>query len=258
MKKSLAFCRKEKKLIQYLNKKELFQHIHEHEDKLIYIPDELLKEFIFETYIAFGGVGSVFKVKSSETGQNYALKLLRQKYALQEIFFKDLKSEYIIKIHRTILCEKDMVAIIMDLAETSLDEYLKYLKKTSNINLEKIIKLFLQICYGVKYLHEHKIIHRDIKPQNILIINDSAKLCDFGIARVVNTMNTIDHTGSIIGTPGYMAPELKMGKPQFKASGLDTHCLGKTLEKMIFGLNSIEIQMFQEIIRSNIESFLLF
>jgi hypothetical protein len=73
------------------------------------------------------------------------------------------------------------------------------------VEFEKKIKILLDIAQGMKYLHERNFIHRDLKPQNVLIDNDNVcKICDFGVAKIVNQTLTV----GVIGTWQYMAPEV--------------------------------------------------
>ncbi len=77
--------------------------------------------------------------------------------------------------------------------------------------LEKI-NIIIEVCQGLAYAHQHGIIHRDIKPGNIMVLNDgSVKIVDFGIARLGD--NTLTQTGQIVGSLHYMPPEQFLNKP---------------------------------------------
>ena len=74
--------------------------------------------------------------------------------------------------------------------------------------------LFLQICEGVKCLHDNQIIHRDLKPHNILLRRDGqVKILDFGIAKAQGAGNDQTRAGVVVGTLPYMPPEVKTGAP---------------------------------------------
>jgi NIMA (never in mitosis gene a)-related kinase 1/4/5 len=94
---------------------------------------------------------------------------------------------------------------------------------------EQIIDWFTQICLGMKHVHDRKIIHRDIKAQNVFLTKEGAiKLGDFGIARILH--NTVDVTKSVVGTPYYLSPEIIDGLPySFKS---DVWSLGVLLYEM--------------------------
>ena len=71
---------------------------------------------------------------------------------------------------------------------------------------------FVQICLALKHVHDQRILHRDLKTQNIFLTsNGKIKLGDFGIARVLN--NTMECARTLVGTPYYLSPELCMEKP---------------------------------------------
>lgn len=76
----------------------------------------------------------------------------------------------------------------------------------------QILDWFTQICLAMKHVHDRKILHRDIKGQNIFITkNNTLKLGDFGIARVLN--KTMDKARTVVGTPYYLSPEIIENKP---------------------------------------------
>lgn len=96
-----------------------------------------------------------------------------------------------------------------------------------------------QICRGLQAAHEQSIIHRDIKPQNVLVdAKGEAKLMDFGIARMAETMEGVTQAGLIVGTPHYMSPEQVQGK-QLDARS-DVYSLGVMIYEMLVGHRPFE------------------
>lgn len=90
----------------------------------------------------------------------------------------------------------------------------KYLKKQMNRPLEekKIWKFFIEMCLGLRYLHQNKILHRDIKTTNMFLgKEDKIKVGDLGVAKLLNQTQNMAHT--IVGTPYYLSPELCEEKP---------------------------------------------
>ncbi len=98
----------------------------------------------------------------------------------------------------------------------------------ASLSDEQAAKLMMQVARAVHYLHEHEILHRDLKPQNILVTHDGIpKVADFGLAKLLSDGDEETKTGDVLGTPGYMAPEQARGEKS----------LGPTVD--VFGLGAI-------------------
>ena len=139
-----------------------------------------------------------------------------------------------------------MLHIVMDYANAGdlFTKLEKYKKKHVFLTENEILDVFTQICLAIKHIHDRKILHRDIKSQNIFLdSNGFVKLGDFGIAKCLNyTLDKIQ--GGLIGTPYYLSPEIVQGKPySFKS---DIWSLGVLLYeicalKMPFEANNIPL-----------------
>src|SRR5204863_7215719 len=97
-------------------------------------------------------------------------------------------------------------------------------------------ELIAKVARTVHYAHEHGILHRDIKPGNILLDkNGEPHLTDFGLARLVETESTVTRTMEVLGTPSYMAPEQAAGSNAALTSATDVYGLGAVLYQLLTG-----------------------
>ena len=188
--------------------------------------------------VGVGGMSYVYKAYDSKKKKNVAIKMLREELAMDEEFVNKFKSEALackdIK-HKNVIGAYDVVDednmhyIVMEFVDgITLNKYIKQKGKLSN---EETIDISLQIAYGIMAAHKKGIIHRDIKPQNI-VINDKklVKITDFGIARAItSTTKNI----SVIGTVHYISPEqVRNTKVDFRS---DIYSFGCTMYEMITG-----------------------
>ncbi len=192
-----------------------------------------------------GGMGLVYHAIETQLERDVALKMMRPEVAMRpearERFLREariaakLEHQHIVTVHH--VDEHDGVPyLIMPLltGETVEDR----LKRENRLSVEETIGLCRQITKGLSAAHKTGLIHRDIKPSNIWLhaTDDGVevKLLDFGLARPLESDEHITHTGVILGTPGYMAPE------QAETSHLDHRCdlfsLGCVLYRMVTGV----------------------
>ncbi|HEY9720288.1 MAG TPA: protein kinase [Trichormus sp.] len=199
--------------------------------------------------LGHGGTGTVYKVEQIFLRHNYALKLLSAPLALTNAearFHKEAKACHylnhrnLVKVHDFDLLHDNRPFLVMDLCEgPTLADLLKH---QGSLPVERTLDLFIQICDGLACAHENGVVHRDLKPNNIIIINydgnDLVKIVDFGIAKIIEG-ETIDNmaltrTGEIFGTPLYMSPEQCMSKAVDHRS--DIYSIGCALFETLAGV----------------------
>ncbi|KAG5484005.1 hypothetical protein LSCM1_05857 [Leishmania martiniquensis] len=187
--------------------------------------------------IGEGSFGKVYKARIKGTGQIVAMKFIVKK-GKNEKELKNLRSEieiltklnhpHIIMLFDSFETDSDFV-VVMEYAQGELYDVLEDDKQLPAKEVQKIAK---QLIQALNYLHSNRIIHRDMKPQNILIgQNGAVKLADFGFARSMS-YNTIVLT-SIKGTPLYMAPELVQERAY--DNRVDLWSLGCILYELYYG-----------------------
>jgi serine/threonine-protein kinase len=191
--------------------------------------------------IGEGGMAKVYKAKCHLLNRIVAIKILRPEFAADEDFVKKFRRESqaaaslshpnIVSIY-DVGQEGDIYYIVM--------EYINghTLKKLISENggpleVKRAIEIARQVCKALDHAHKNRIIHRDIKPQNILVTEeDVAKVTDFGIARAANG-STITYTGDVVGTAYYFSPE--QAKGGIVDERTDIYSLGIVLYEMLTG-----------------------
>ncbi|MGB0034755.1 MAG: protein kinase [Candidatus Acidiferrales bacterium] len=186
-----------------------------------------------------GSMGNVYKARDRETGETVALKLLKPEIASDQVMMDRFKNELLFarKITHKNVCRVHEFNRIGGIAYTSMEfvegESLRsVLNRFGGFPPRKGIDVAQQICSGLKEAHAQGIVHRDLKPENVMIDGQgNVKIMDFGIARSMEAATRL--TGSMVGTPAYMAPEQVAGKPVDYRT--DIYSLGLMLYEMFTG-----------------------
>src|SRR5213596_1529667 len=197
---------------------------------------ELLEE------IGRGGQGVVFRARQKSLNRTVALKVISlgqwaskahlKRFRLEAEAAAHLEHPGIVPIHE--VGERDgQCYFSMKFVEGGqLDE----VTKREPMSIRQAAELIAKVARTVDYAHEHGILHRDIKPGNILLdAKGEAHLTDFGLARLVETESTITRTLEVLGTPSYMAPEQAVGNNSQLTSATDVYGLGAVLYQLLTG-----------------------
>jgi len=190
--------------------------------------------------IGVGGMAFVYKAKCRLLNRNVAIKVLKPEFAKDDTFVKRFKTEAqsaASLTHPNIVSvydvgeENGINYIVMELLESrTLKEYIE---KKGALSTEETLKISMQIASALEAAHKEHIIHRDIKPQNIVLNrNMVAKVTDFGIAKAT-TSSTITNFGTTMGSVHYFSPEHAKGGYTDEKS--DIYSLGVVMYEMATG-----------------------
>jgi serine/threonine protein kinase len=198
--------------------------------------------------IGEGGMGSVYLAEQVSIGRKVALKVLQGTYASDDEFIGRFRREARLAAslnHRNIVTVYDFdqgndgsLFIAMEyLQGTKLSDVIR---RDGPLEINRAVRLAIQIAEGLGIAHQSGVIHRDIKPDNIMVVGnrgvEEIKLMDFGIARIMDTGSTtsnLTRAGMIMGTPAYMAPEQAEGATVSEQT--DIYALGIVLYEMLSG-----------------------
>jgi serine/threonine protein kinase len=191
--------------------------------------------------IAEGGMGTVYKGRNRETGEIVAIKLLAAHMIGNQVLLKRFEQEY--NTARQLTHPNIVKALDYGNAGNPylVMEYVDGLSLGQKIDRDgrmpekEAIRLIAHVAQGLYRAHKAKLIHRDVKPDNILITQDGqAKLTDLGLVKEVDTNLDLTRTGRGLGTPHFMAPEQFKNAKNVDARS-DIYSLGATLYMMVTG-----------------------
>lgn len=199
-----------------------------------------------------GGMAVVYKAYQAQTDRQVALKILPPHYAADPNFVSRFEQEarILAKLnHAHILPLFDygqvdgLTYIVMPLVSSGT---LADLMKSSPLPLEQILQIISQVGGALNYAHTKGLVHRDVKPDNILMDEEgNCRLTDFGIAKFAQDSNRMTRTGVAVGTPAYMSPEQIRGEELDRRS--DVYSLGVVLYEMATGRPPFEANTTAEV-----------
>lgn len=190
-----------------------------------------------------GAMAVVHCVREIKTGRQYAAKSLKYKdeelearFAREVRIYEKLKHYNIVDARECIAGPENSWVSIMELVEG--DSLEKILEESGPIKDPEVFSSILsQLCDGLEYAHQRGVIHRDLKPDNIIVRSDTSgvniKILDFGLAKLQEDLQRITKTGVVLGSPAYMSPEQCMGDPLDERS--DIYSIGVLAFEMLTG-----------------------
>ncbi|MCX7702530.1 MAG: tetratricopeptide repeat protein [Planctomycetota bacterium] len=203
-----------------------------------------LERYVILSVVGRGATGTVYRAKDLQLDEFIAMKMLPQEFATDHTAVERMREET--RIARTLRHEniaaiydfqidnkRNACFITMEFVDGM--DLSNLLKEKGRFSLEEVLPIVEQISSAVDYAHSKKVVHRDIKPKNIMLTRDGlVKVTDFSIAkRIREEMARVSQT-SIEGTPAYMAPEHLLGEKKIDHR-IDIYSLGATVYELLSG-----------------------
>ncbi len=216
------------------------------------VGDVVAERYELEELVGSGGMSSVYRARDRVLERTVALKVLHRQLADDDEYVERFRREAQMVaglLHHNIVTvidrgEDDGTPFIV--FEYVGGENLKQLvEREGPLPIERALELAIQIAHGLAFAHQNGYIHRDVKPQNVLLNgNGEAKVTDFGIARSLDLHRGVTQTGTVLGTSEYIAPEqaqgqhvdehtdvYSLGDPRVRAAHRGVAVLGRELRR---------------------------
>ncbi|ONK09837.1 serine/threonine-protein kinase [Streptomyces sp. MP131-18] len=201
--------------------------------------------YALERRLGAGGMGVVYLARSA-TGRRVALKVIRPEYA-EDAEFRDRFRREVAAVR---MVSGAFTASVVD-ADTEGsppwlatqyvpgDSLAERVRRDGPLPLPEAVRLAAQLAEALSDIHRQGIVHRDLKPGNILLADDGIRVIDFGISRPVGAGRHLTRTGSVMGTPAFMAPE-QLDGPHHVGRATDVFALGSVLAFAFLGRSPFE------------------
>jgi serine/threonine-protein kinase len=204
--------------------------------------DEVIADrYELEELVGTGGMSSVYKARDRLLERNVALKVLHPHYSDD--------AEYVERFRREARSVAQLshphIVTVIDRGEDGGQQFIVFefidgenlkqlIGRIGPLPVRRAVELALEIADALAFAHDHGLVHRDVKPQNVLVTPDGdAKVTDFGIARSLDVEQGVTQTGTVLGTSNYLSPEQASGQPVTPAT--DVYSLGVVLYELLTG-----------------------
>jgi serine/threonine-protein kinase len=204
------------------------------------VGEKIAGRYEVEELVGHGGMSSVYKARDALLERHVALKILHEQYSADDDFVERFKRE----ARSVAQLQHPNIVTVIDRGEADGRQYIVFeyidgenlkecVVRKGRLDNREALEVALEVAHGLAFAHQHGIVHRDVKPQNVLLNGDgNAKVTDFGIARTIE-VDGMTQTGTVLGTSNYISPEQATGKRVDAHS--DVYALGAVLYELLAG-----------------------
>lgn len=217
--------------------------------------------YVLDNVIGSGATGRVWRGRRRDDDTPVAVKVLRGdftsdpdavvRFLRQRTALVALEHPHLVRVH-DLVAEGEVVAIVMDLVD---GEDLRRLAGRRALHTDQQLAVVAQVASALAAVHSFGVVHRDVKPENILVTWRNAQpyalLTDFGLARITDAP-VLTRTSQLVGTPAYVAPELVESRPAGPPS--DVYSLGVTLYELVAGHRPFQATSMAALLRAHLDS----
>src|SRR3954470_8508888 len=205
------------------------------------VGEVLSDRYEVEELVGTGGMSSVFRAHDRLLDRKVALKVLHQQYSEDEEYIERFRRE----ARAVAALSHPNIVTVIDRGEHDGRQFIVFeyvngdnlktvIQRSGPFPVPSALELTIQVARALSFAHQSGLVHRDVKPQNVLLNGDGrAKVTDFGIARSLDVQHGMTQTGTVLGTSDYIAPEQAQGHRVDEHT--DVYSLGVVLYELLTG-----------------------
>lgn len=205
------------------------------------VGETIAKRYRLEEVVGHGGMSSVYRAHDTLLERDVAIKILHGHFAGDDEFVERFKRE----ARSVAQLQHPSIVTVIDRGQEGDSQYIVFeyidgenlkelVVRKGRLEVREALQIAIEIAQALAFAHEHGLVHRDVKPQNVLLNGDGgAKVTDFGIARALDVETGMTQTGTVLGSSNYIAPEQASGRPVDAKT--DVYSLGVVLYELLAG-----------------------
>ena len=232
-----------------------------HDLSLSFSENERFGDFELIEEVARGGMGVVYRAMQKSLGREVALKMILsgqfaserevERFIAEAEAAAHLRHPHIVAVHEFGNHDGHYFYTMDFIRGCHLDQHLAQ----SDLSFRDSVSLLIKISRAVHFAHQRGVIHRDLKPHNILLDeHKEPRVTDFGLAKRIDLKSDLTLTGTIFGSPAYMAPEQAEGRHEELGPQTDVYALGAILYRMLTGKNHVDASTPLDALRQVVDS----